>query len=329
MVHTDRGYVAQKGFINRLRVYSNLYDKEFSESFQPPLSDDECITPVTPFKKRILYKVIEFDELLDSSNLTLEHQKQIALMIQEHYYSYDAFVVLHGTDTVAYTASSLSFMLENLNKPVILTGSQIPILELKTDAVDNLLGALLIAGQYQIPEVAVFFGNKLLRGNRTTKISTSKIVAFESPNLGPLGEVGVNFSINWSRLLRHNFDGKLRVFTWFSENISLINIMPCMNLSVVENILQASKAVIVQAYGMGNIPSQNRKLVGILRQAIENDVIIVIMTQCREGGVNDLYETGRALVELGAVLAYDMTLECVLAKLAYLLGKGYSDEKTK
>jgi 60kDa lysophospholipase len=329
MVHTDRGYVAQKGFINRLRVYSNLYDKEFSESFQPPLSDDECITPVTPFKKRILYKVIEFDELLDSSNLTLEHQKQIALMIQEHYYSYDAFVVLHGTDTVAYTASSLSFMLENLNKPVILTGSQIPILELKTDAVDNLLGALLIAGQYQIPEVAVFFGNKLLRGNRTTKISTSKIVAFESPNLGPLGEVGVNFSINWSRLLRHNFDGKLRVFTRFSENISLINIMPCMNLSVVENILQASKAVIVQAYGMGNIPSQNRKLVGILRQAIENDVIIVIMTQCREGGVNDLYETGRALVELGAVLAYDMTLECVLAKLAYLLGKGYSDEKTK
>ena len=255
MVHTDRGYVAQKGFINRLRVYSNLYDKEFSESFQPPLSDDECITPVTPFKKRILYKVIEFDELLDSSNLTLEHQKQIALMIQDHYYSYDAFVVLHGTDTVAYTASSLSFMLENLNKPVILTGSQIPILELKTDAVDNLLGALLIAGQYQIPEVAIFFGNKLLRGNRSTKVSTSKIVAFESPNLGPLGEVGVNFSINWSRLLRHNFDGKLRVFTRFSENISLINIMPCMNLSVVENILQASKAVIVQAYGMGNIPS--------------------------------------------------------------------------
>jgi L-asparaginase/Glu-tRNA(Gln) amidotransferase subunit D len=101
--------------------------------------------------------------------------------------------VLHGTDTVAYTASSLSFMLENLNKPVILTGSQIPILELKTDAVDNLLGALLIAGQYQIPEVAIFFGNKLLRGNRTTKVSTIKIVAFESPNLGPLGEVGVNF----------------------------------------------------------------------------------------------------------------------------------------
>lgn len=186
-------------------------------------------------------------------------------MIQKNYYSYDAFVVLHGTDTVAYTASSLSFMLENLNKPVILTGSQIPILELKTDAVDNLLGALLIAGQYQIPEVCIFFGNKLLRGNRTTKISTLKIVAFESPNLGPLGEVGVNFSIHWNRLMRHNFDGKLRVFTDFSENISLINVMPCMNLSVVENILQASKAVIVQAYGMGNIPSQNRKLVGILK----------------------------------------------------------------
>lgn len=207
MVHTKRGYMSQKGFVNRIKVYSNLFDKEFSQSLR--LKEDECITPVTPFDKRIYYRVIEFDELLDSSNLTLKHQVQIAKMIQEHYYSFDAFIVLHGTDTLAYTASSLSFMLENLNKPVVLTGSQIPILELKTDAVDNLLGALLIAGQYQIPEVTVFFGNKLLRGNRTTKMSTSKIVAFESPNFGPLGEVGVNFNIAWHRLLRHNFEGKL------------------------------------------------------------------------------------------------------------------------
>ena len=114
-------------------------------------------------------------------------------MIYDVYYDFDAFIVLHGTDTISYTASSLSFMLENLNKPVVLTGSQIPILELKNDAVDNFLGALLIAGHYQIPEVTIYFGNKLLRGNRTTKISTSKLSAFDSPNFSPLAEIGVNF----------------------------------------------------------------------------------------------------------------------------------------
>jgi lysophospholipase len=167
MVHTPNGYKSQKGFVKRLKVYSNLYDREFSEEMG--CEGDECITPITPFDKRIFYKVVEFDELLDSSNLTIKDQINIAERIKEVYHRYDAFIVLHGTDTMAYTASSLSFMLENLNKPVILTGSQIPILELKNDAVDNFLGALLIAGQYQIPEVTIFFGNQLLRGNRATK----------------------------------------------------------------------------------------------------------------------------------------------------------------
>ena len=133
------------------------------------LQTDECITPVTPFHKRIFYKVIEFEELIDSSNVGIADFIKMAENIKEFYQSYDAFIILHGTDTMAYTASALSFMLENLKKPVILTGSQIPILELKTDAVDNFLGSLLIAGQYQIPEVMIFFGNRLLRGNRSTK----------------------------------------------------------------------------------------------------------------------------------------------------------------
>lgn len=172
MVHTDKGYRSQKGFVNRLKVYSNLYDRDYSDKLGD-LEDNECVTPVTPFDKRMFYKVVEFDELLDSSNLTLKHQILLANMIKDNYHQYDAFIILHGTDTLAYTASSLSFMLENLNKPVILTGSQIPILELKTDAVDNFLGALLIAGQYALPEVMIFFANKLLRGNRATKLSTS------------------------------------------------------------------------------------------------------------------------------------------------------------
>ena len=276
MVHTPQGYKSQKGFVNRLKVYSNLYDKE--SSIENGCQNDECITPVTPFNKRIFYKVVEFDELIDSSNLTVLEQIQIANRIKDDYNNYDAFIVLHGTDTMAYTASGLSFMLENLNKPVILTGSQIPILELKNDAVDNFLGALLIAGQYQIPEVTIFFGNKLLRGNRSTKNSTSSIVAFQSPNIGVLGEVGVNFVINWDRVLRRNFDDQLSVFTSMEEDISIINITPCINLKVIQSIFQNSKGVIVNAYGMGNIPTNNKRLMKLIEEAIQNDVIVIIKT---------------------------------------------------
>ena len=144
MVHTPKGYASQKGIIERLKVYSNLHDKAYAKTLG--LNSDEGITPLTPFKKSIYYKVEEFEQLIDSSNLTIKHQIQIAMMIKDNYTKYDAFIVLHGTDTMAYTASSLSFMLENLNKPVVLTGSQIPILELKNDAVDNFLGSLLVAG---------------------------------------------------------------------------------------------------------------------------------------------------------------------------------------
>mmetsp|Transcript_14242 Transcript_14242/g.24221 ORF Transcript_14242/g.24221 Transcript_14242/m.24221 type:complete len:279 (-) Transcript_14242:949-1785(-) len=278
MVHTPRGYVSQKGFVNRLKVYSNLYDKEFSEAHEPQLKAHQCITPITPFDKRIFYEVHEFEELLDSSNLTIKHQIQIAESIQKNYSNFDAFIVLHGTDTMAYTASSLSFMLENLNKPVILTGSQIPILELKNDAVDNFLGALLIAGQYQIPEVTIFFGNKLLRGNRSTKQSTSQMAAFATPNAGVLGEVGVDFTIHFDRILRHKFEGKLNVFTNMSEEISMLKITPCINLRVIDSVLKNSRAVVIQAYGMGNIPTNNKQLYESIKEAIENGVIIVIMT---------------------------------------------------
>lgn len=166
-------------------------------------------------------------------------------MVKDNYKNYDAFIVLHGTDTLSYTASALSFMLENLNKPVILTGSQIPILELKNDAVDNFLGSLLIAGQYQIPEVMIFFGNRLLRGNRSTKESTSQVIAFGSPNYSCLGNVGVDFKIHWDKILSHSFFGELTVFTEMSDDISLVNISPCINAKVVRSTMENSKAVII------------------------------------------------------------------------------------
>ncbi len=147
---------------------------------------------------------MEFEKLIDSSNIELEDQIKIAEVIFENLKQYDGFVVVHGTDTMAYTASILSFILEDLNKTVVLTGSQIPIAELRNDAVDNLLGALLVAGPYLIPEVVLFFGNRLFRGNRATKVDSLNIEAFGSPNMEPLDKFGVNFQINWDKILPHS-----------------------------------------------------------------------------------------------------------------------------
>lgn len=175
MVNTENGYVSTKGLSERLKGYSVMYDREFCEQQNNCQDQDWLITPMTPHKTRIRFKVLEFDTLLDSSNIRVEDQIKIAHTIEKNYKNYDGFVVCHGTDTMAYTSSVLSFMLENLNKSVVLTGSQIPLSELRNDAIDNLLGAMLVAGPYLIPEVCIFFGNKLLRGNRATKASTSVI----------------------------------------------------------------------------------------------------------------------------------------------------------
>jgi lysophospholipase len=234
------------------------------------------ITPETPYHKRIKYTILEFEELIDSSNIVLSDWIKICKTIEDSYKKYDGFIILHGTDTMAYTASSLSFMLENLNKTVVITGSQIPILELKNDAVDNLLGALMVAGHFSIPEVLIFFHNKLLRGNRSTKESTSEMEAFNTPNFPPLGVMGVNFDIRWDLAQRHMYEGKMESFTKMSSNISLISVAPCINLKVVESVLMNSEAVILEAYGMGNIPSKNKDLLNLIKKAIENDVIIVI-----------------------------------------------------
>lgn len=159
-------------------------DEEYHEKHKLP--ENVLITPLTPYNKRIKFEVLEFEELIDSSNMMISDWVKMSKTIEDNYKKYDGFIILHGTDTMAYTASALSFMLESLNKTVVVTGSQIPILELKNDAVDNLLGSLIVAGHYNIPEVTIFFHNKLLRGNRTTKESTSEMEAFTSPNFPPL-----------------------------------------------------------------------------------------------------------------------------------------------
>lgn len=202
MINTDHGYVAAPGLADRLRKNSCFYDEE--HAYHINLDPEWLVTPPTPYNNRIRFKVLEFEKLIDSSNIEIDDQIKIAKTIATHYKNYDGFVVCHGTDTMAYTASTLSFMLENLNKTVVLTGSQIPIAELRNDAVDNLLGALLVAGPYLIPEVVLFFGNRLYRGNRATKEDSLNIQAFNSPNMEPLARFGVNFSIMWDKILPHN-----------------------------------------------------------------------------------------------------------------------------
>jgi len=228
---------------------------------------------------------------------------------------------------MAYTASLLSFMFEGLNKTVVLTGSQIPITELRNDAVDNLLGSLIVAGTFKIPEVCIYFCNKVFRGNRATKDNSSKLSAFNSPNMDPLATLDVNFKINWERVIRLN-ETKLKLSTRLETNIAFITMSPIMNIKALQLVLSkdgGSKAVIIAGYGMGNLPSNNKELMKCIQDAVTRNVIVVIKTQCHRGAVNDLYETGRVLTKIGCVLAMDMTVECIFAKLAYLLGKGLTD----
>lgn len=178
---------------------------------------------------------------------------------------------------MAYTASVLSFILENLNKTVVLTGSQIPISEIRNDSIDNVLGALLVAGPYLIPEVVLFFGNKLFRGNRVTKENSSAIEAFNSPNMDPLAHFGVNFDIKWYRILPPN-TGALRLQVDLERSISFITISPTLNLRAIELVLSNSKAVIIAGYGMGNMPTNNKNLMALLQTALNNGVIIVVKT---------------------------------------------------
>jgi 60kDa lysophospholipase len=240
--------------------------------------------------------------------------------VYDNYKDYDGFVVIHGTDTMAYTASVLSFMLENLNKSVVLTGSQIPISELRNDAVDNFLGALLVAGPYLIPEVCLFFGNKLFRGNRATKEDSMIIEAFNSPNMAPLAKFGVDFNVQWDKILPHN-TSELHLSSKLETAISLVTVEPSLNFRAIELIMKNSKAVVLAGYGAGNLPTNNKEFMRLVEGAIRSDVVVVIKTQCHRGSVDDVYETGRLMTEMGCILAYDMTIECIFAKLSYLFGK--------
>ncbi|WP_322405776.1 asparaginase [Idiomarina sp. PL1-037] len=273
------------------------------------------------------FTINEYSPLMDSSNMTPSDWVIIARDIEQNYDDYDGFVILHGTDTMAYTASALSFMLQNLSKPVIVTGSQIPLAALRSDGQTNLLNSLYVAANYPIPEVGLFFNNTLYRGNRSTKADANGFKAFASPNYPSLLEAGIQIQLNAGELSEPSSQS-LKVIEMTPQPIGVVMLYPGISADIVKNQLQQPvKAMILQSYGVGNAP-QDEALLTSLKEGINQGITILNCTQCFRGRVNmDGYATGNALAEIGIVSGADMTIEAALTKLHYLLSQDLSPSK--
>ncbi|MFM1877884.1 MAG: hypothetical protein RLZZ241_750 [Bacteroidota bacterium] len=270
---------------------------------------------------------VSLEEPIDSSNMDIQHWQEIAVIISEKYNAFDGFVILHGSDTMSYTASALSFMLENLSKPVILTGSQLPIGDLRTDAKENLITSIQLAAlrngnQSVIREVGLYFEYKLYRGNRTTKMNTEHFEAFDSPNFPPLAISGVHLNIQKENLLVPDASKSLKLHTRLNNQVGVLKLFPGMHPDWVKAIVDSNglKALIVETFGAGNAPTAPW-LLREFKRAFEKGIILVNVTQCRGGSVlMGQYQTSSALRSVPFIDGRDITTEAALAKLMYLLG---------
>ena len=299
MVPSEKGYVPSSGaFLELLRSIPDLYWQDMPD-----------------------WDVVEFDPLLDSSDITVREWNQIGSAIAERYDDYDGFVVLHGTDTMAYSASAISFMLENLSKPVIFTGSQIPLGQIRSDGRDNIISSVLIAASGEVHEVCIYFNGVLLRGNRSTKRSSDQFEAFEAPNDAPLAHAGIQIAYK-RRVLRPACSEAFRFQPFKELPIGVIKIFPGIQFDYFASLMTDKlKGVVLETFGAGNIPgSAQNALLPIIDRAYKNGTIITVCSQCSQGAVSlGTYAASSALRRVGAVNGKDMTTEAALAKSYYLM----------
>lgn len=270
--------------------------------------------------------VYSFDPILDSSNMDPLIWEDLARLIESKYDEFDGFVILHGSDTMSFTASALSFMLENLSKPVVLTGSQLPIGEIRTDAKENLITALEIAatkknGKAMVPEVCIYFDYQLFRGNRSIKYNSEKFEAFRSPNYPILAEAGVHLSFYQNYIAKQPQE-RLRVHTAFNSNIGVLKLYPGISTQAVHAITRSGvDAIVLETFGSGNTTTA-AWFIESLQEAIDQGKLIIDITQCKRGSVElGKYGTSKQLQQMGVVSGYDLTFEAAVTKLMYLMGQ--------